>query len=95
MSDEWDEIACPHMAEWIESVQFPCACGKSKVWLMNLDMSCALEWLKGGPELVPIYHMGMLGCCEDLRCWTCEEMPSECDCGNYVRWDVGEAKCES
>ena len=90
MSDEWDEIACPHMADWIESVSFPCACGKITISLSSLDMDDALEWLKKGPEKVPIYHMGMVGCCEKLRCWTCEDMPSECNCGNYVEWDVGE-----
>jgi hypothetical protein len=43
-------------------------------------MSCALDWLKNGPEKVPIYHMGMLGCCEDLRCTVCDDMPSHCQC---------------
>ncbi len=95
MSDAWDDVACPHMAEWIESVSFPCGCGKTTIHLSDLDMSCALEWLKNGPEAVPIYHMGMLGCCEDLRCWTCEEMPSHCDCGNYVSWKDGEENANS
>jgi len=83
MSDEWDELACNHIADMIEAISFPCGCGKMKVWLKNLDMDCALEWLR---EDVPIYHMGMLGCCEDIRCHTCEEMPSECECGDYVAW---------
>jgi len=83
MSDPYDELACNHIADAIEAISFPCGCGKSKVFLSDLDMSCAIEWLR---DNIPIYHMGMLGCCEDLRCNTCEEMPSCCDCGHYVAW---------
>ena len=80
MSDAWDSIACPYLAEQIEKISFSCGCGKSKVWLSDLDMSCAIDWLKNNE---PIYHMGMLGCCEHLRCINCDDMPSICECGNY------------
>ena len=87
MSDPWDELACNFIADQIEAISFPCGCGKTRIRLDTLDMDCAISWLR---ENVPIYHMGMLGCCEDIRCYTCEDMPSECDCGNYVSWKVGE-----
>ena len=87
MSDAWDELACNWIADQIEEISFPCGCGKTRIRLDTLDMDCAISWLR---ENVPIYHMGMLGCCEDIRCYTCEDMPSECDCGNYVAWKVGE-----
>jgi len=87
MSDAWDELACNYIADAIEAISFPCGCGKINIRLDSLDMDCAIEWLRGN---VPIYHMGMLGCCEDLRCYNCEDMPSECKCGNYLSWIDGE-----
>lgn len=68
------------IAEYLDSIVFPCGCGSHNVWLSNLDFDSAIDWLR---NRVPIYHMGMLGCCEHLRCINCDDMPSVCECGNY------------
>ena len=76
------------IADFLEGTKFDCACGKRKIWLTELDTDDIISWLR---YKSPMYHMGMLGCCESLRCYNCEDMPSECDCGEYLEWDRGVA----
>lgn len=68
------------LAEMLESIVLNCGCGARKIHLTQLDMDDAISYLKYEE---PIYHMGMLGCCEKLRCINCDDMPSVCECGNY------------
>ena len=68
------------IAIYLQTTKFRCACGDSEVWLDNLEMDDAIKWLK---EKIPIYHMGLVGCCEKLRCKHCDEFPDECQCLKY------------
>lgn len=48
--------------EWIQQYETRCHCGKQKVSLWQFEYASDLiSWLEGEP----IYHLGLLGCCED------------------------------
>ena len=81
----WDQDEHDAIAQTLEGIHFRCACGESDVQLVNLDMDDVISWLV---RKTPIYHMGMLGCCEKLRCRGCDEFPDHCEClpGAYVPW---------
>tara|TARA_Y100000004_G_scaffold106769_1_gene119841 strand:+ start:1355 stop:1630 length:276 start_codon:yes stop_codon:yes gene_type:complete len=79
MSQEMHEL----IANVLEAISFKCGCGKSTLSLHTLDFDDIISYLRNKE---PIYHMGMLGCCEDLRCYNCDDMPSVCECGNYDPW---------
>lgn len=81
----WNQEEHDIIAATLESISFNCACGESKVHLRDLEMDDAINWLV---RKTPIYHMGMLGCCEKLRCRGCDEFPDHCEClpGAYVPW---------
>lgn len=81
----WNQEEHDIIAATLESISFDCACGESKVHLVNLDMDDVISWLV---RKTPIYHMGMLGCCEKLRCRHCDEFPNHCECapGAYEPW---------
>ena len=73
----WNQEEHDIIAATLESISFDCACGNSKVHLVNLDMDDVISWLV---RKTPIYHMGMLGCCEKLRCKHCDNFPDHCEC---------------
>lgn len=73
----WNQDEHDIIAATLESISFDCACGESKVQLADLDMDDVISWLV---RKTPIYHMGMLGCCEKLRCRHCDEFPDHCEC---------------
>lgn len=85
----WNQEEHDAVAHVLERTYFPCACGKSRVHLDSLELSCAIDWLK---NKVPIYHMGLVGCCEILRCRHCDNMPDHCEClpGAYEPWGNDE-----
>ena len=81
----WNQDEHDAIAQTLEDIRFRCACGDSDVQLINLDVDDLLNWLV---RKTPIYHMGMLGCCEKLRCRGCDNFPDHCEClpGAYVPW---------
>jgi hypothetical protein len=81
----WNQDEHDAIAQTLEDIRFRCACGDSDVQLINLDVDDMLNWLV---RKTPIYHMGMLGCCEKLRCRGCDNFPDHCEClpGAYVPW---------
>lgn len=81
----WNQDEHDAIAQTLENIRFRCACGDSDVQLINLDVDDMLNWLV---RKTPIYHMGMLGCCEKLRCRGCDNFPDHCEClpGAYVPW---------
>jgi len=86
--DNYDDFNLRNfIADQIEDTTLPCGCGKITIRLDSLEADDIIKWLR---EDIPIYHMGMLGCCEDIRCFNCEDMPSECNCGDYLSWREGE-----
>jgi len=76
------------IANELESIRFKCGCGKSTLSLHTLEFDDIISYLRNKE---PIYHMGMLGCCEDIRCAKCDDMPSICECGDeYFPWSSVE-----
>lgn len=73
----WNQDEHDAIATVIEDANFPCACGGSRVWLHNLEVDDVISWLK---YKTPIYHMGLIGCCEKLRCRHCDCFPDHCEC---------------
>lgn len=73
----WDQDEHDAIARTLEDIHFRCACGESDVQLVNLEMDDVLSWLV---RKTPIYHFGMLGCCEKLRCRHCDNFPDHCEC---------------
>ena len=50
--------------EFIENLKGTCACGETEFWAEDLDdVSSLLILLRGKP----IYHLGLMGCCNDLE----------------------------
>lgn len=72
-----------YIADELEAISFKCGCGKSTLSLHTLDFEDVISYLR---HKDPIYHMGMLGCCETIRCYNCDCMPSVCECNNYEPW---------
>ena len=83
MKDSEKQIMHDLIADKLEQISFKCGCGKSTLSLHSLDFDDIISYLRNKE---PIYHMGMLGCCENLRCYNCDDMPSVCECDNYEPW---------
>lgn len=85
----WDQDEHDDIAAAIENIRFKCACDSTIITLSSLECDDVIAWLK---YKTPIYHMGMLGCCEKLRCKHCDEFPDHCEClpGAYEPWGDDE-----
>lgn len=82
--DEHDAIAIS-----LENIRLKCECGDRIVRLTDLETREVINWLR---NKVPIYHWGLVGCCEKLRCKHCDEFPNHCEClpGAYEPWGDDE-----
>lgn len=72
----WNQDEHDDIASVLEGIAFKCECGDTIVHLTDLETQEVIDWLR---NKVPIYHWGLVGCCEKLRCRHCDEMPKDCE----------------